>query len=126
MLPAARRLRRPEDFTGAVRHGVRAGRPTLVVHLAADGTDPAIAGLIIAKSVGGSVVRHRVARRIRHQIAEMMDEMPPGTRLVVRALPAAAQADSAQLGSDLRSAVRQARARQSRTGPAAMTPEISG
>ena len=82
------------------------------MHLASVGTEPAIAGLIIAKSVGGSVVRHRVARRIRHQIAEMMDEMPPGTRLVVRALPAAAYATSARLGDDLRAAVTQARAKQ--------------
>ncbi len=82
------------------------------MHLASAGTQPAIAGLIIGKSVGGSVVRHRVARRIRHQIAEMMDEMPPGTRLVVRALPAAAHATSARLGEDLRGAFTQAQARQ--------------
>ena len=45
---------------------------------------------IISKSVGGSVVRHRVARQIRHGLRDHLNELPTGAFLVVRALPGAA------------------------------------
>jgi ribonuclease P protein component len=43
-------------------------------------------GLIISKSVGGSVIRHRVARQIRHAVAPHMPSLPAGSLLVIRAL----------------------------------------
>jgi ribonuclease P protein component len=61
---------------------------------------------VVSKAVGGSVVRHRVARRIRHVMRDRLDRLPPGTRLVVRALPKSASADSARLGSDIDRALR--------------------
>ncbi|MDT7572509.1 MAG: ribonuclease protein component [Actinomycetota bacterium] len=66
---------------------------------------PARAGLVVCKAVGGSVVRTRVARRLRHQLRPLMTELPAGTRVVVRAAPAAATAPSAALDADLRAAV---------------------
>jgi ribonuclease P protein component len=45
------------------------------------------AGLIINKTVGGSVARHRVARQIRHALRDQLDFLPPGAHVVVRALP---------------------------------------
>ena len=60
-----------------------------------------VAGLVVSKAVGGSVVRHRVARRLRHLLATRLPSLPTGTRLVVRAAPAAATATSADLGADL-------------------------
>ncbi len=54
---------------------------------------PAKAGLIISKSVGGSVVRHRVARQIRHALLEHLKKLPNGSQVVVRALPGSAQQD---------------------------------
>ena len=54
---------------------------------------PAQAGLIINKSVGGSVVRHRVARQIRHVLQNHLKKMPTGSQLVVRALPGSAGQD---------------------------------
>jgi ribonuclease P protein component len=48
---------------------------------------PARAGLIIRKNVGGSVVRHRVARQIRHTLQDHLHALPTGALLVVRALP---------------------------------------
>ena len=66
---------------------------------------PARAGLVVSKAVGGSVVRTRVSRRLRHQLRPLMTELPAGTRLVVRAAPAAATAASAAIESDLRAAV---------------------
>lgn len=100
MLPAAHRLRASRDFTSVVRAGRRAGRPLLTVHLDTEGTGRS-AGLVVSKAVGNSVVRHRVSRRLRHLLAARIAELPEGTRLVVRAAPAADQASSADLGADL-------------------------
>lgn len=100
MLPAAHRLRTSREFSQVVRGGRRAGRPLLTVHLDTAGPGRT-AGLVISKAVGGSVVRHRVARRLRHLLAERLPLLPEGTRLVVRAAPAAATAPSAALGADL-------------------------
>jgi ribonuclease P protein component len=66
---------------------------------------PARAGLVVSKAVGGSVVRTRVARRLRHQLRPLLPQLPAGTRLVVRAAPAAATAASVALAQDLRAAV---------------------
>ena len=62
---------------------------------------PALVGFVVGKNVGGSVIRHRVARRLRAQMAQRLDRLPEGSRVVVRALPPAAGASSAQLGADL-------------------------
>jgi ribonuclease P protein component len=56
----------------------------------------------VSRAVGGSVVRHSVARRLRHQLAPLLSSLPAGTRVVVRALPASATASSAELGAELR------------------------
>jgi ribonuclease P protein component len=105
VLPAAHRLRTSSEFSHVVRGGRRAGRPTLTVHLLQvdpqDSPDPARAGLVVSKAVGNSVVRHRVSRQLRHLLAVRLPVLPAGTRLVVRAHPAAAAAGSAGLGEDL-------------------------
>lgn len=51
---------------------------------------PAQAGLIISKSVGGSVVRHKVARQLRHTLKGLLEILPIGAHIVVRALPGSA------------------------------------
>jgi ribonuclease P protein component len=48
--------------------------------------DSAKCGLIISKSVGGSVKRHRVARKVRHAVAPALSSLPTGSLLVIRAL----------------------------------------
>jgi ribonuclease P protein component len=79
----------------------------------------------VSKAVGNSVVRHRVARRLRHLMAPRLSELPAGTDVVVRALPAASTASSGALAADLdgalRSALRKAEDRAS-TAPAAVAP----
>lgn len=95
-------MTRSTDFTAVVRSGARARRGAVVVHeLDALSTGPARVGLIVGKSVGGSVVRHRVSRRLRAQLAVRLDRIPVGSGVVVRALPAASAATSADLGRDL-------------------------
>ncbi|MEV7427185.1 MULTISPECIES: ribonuclease P protein component [unclassified Streptomyces] len=115
MLPTENRLRRREDFATAVRRGRRAGRPLLVVHLRSGSTDPhapgesappSRAGFVVSKAVGGSVVRNVVKRRLRHLIRDRLSELPPGSLVVVRALPGAGDADHAQLARDLDAAFR--------------------
>ena len=63
-------------------------------------------GLIVSKAVGNAVVRHRVARRLRHMCADAAGELPTAVDVVIRALPGAATADSAELDRQLRSALR--------------------
>ncbi len=62
-------------------------------------------GFVVSKAVGGAVVRNTVRRRLRGLVMEHIDTMPPGADVVVRALPAAASAEYAVLGADLRSAM---------------------
>ncbi|WP_418958055.1 ribonuclease P protein component [Streptomyces tritici] len=114
MLPTENRLRRREDFATAVRRGRRAGRPLLVVHLRSGATDPhapgesappARAGFVVSKAVGGAVVRNQVKRRLRHLVRDRLSELPPGSLVVVRALPGAGDADHPQLARDLDAAL---------------------
>ncbi|MEU1467107.1 MULTISPECIES: ribonuclease P protein component [unclassified Streptomyces] len=110
MLPTENRLRRREDFATAVRRGRRAGRPLLVVHLRSGATDPHVtgetappprAGFVVSKAVGGAVVRTAVKRRLRHLVRERLALLPPGSLVVVRALPGSGDADHEQLARDL-------------------------
>jgi ribonuclease P protein component len=63
-------------------------------------------GFVVSKAVGNSVVRHRVSRRLRHLMRDRLGTLPVGCTLVVRALPSAAAASSADLGVDLDAALR--------------------
>ncbi len=138
-------MRRSPDFRETVRRGRRAGSRHLVVHLvgpsapdgptgagptgpegaaaegaAAEGAGaadaPVTAGFVVSRAVGGSVVRHRVQRRLRHLVAARLGDLPAGTRLVVRANPGAASATSLELAADLDRGLRTAQ-RPPRSGP---------
>lgn len=119
MLPAAHRLRRSSDFASTVRGGRRSSRGSVVVHVtfaadkgatrpAFDGDEPVKAGFVVSKAVGGAVVRNKVKRRLRHLVAERLGDLPPGTCLIVRALPGAALTAYPQMGLDLDAALAQA------------------
>jgi ribonuclease P protein component len=60
-----------------------------------------VVGFVVPRAVGGAVVRNRTKRRLRGLVRPLLARMAPGTRLVVRALPAAAEATTASLGQDL-------------------------
>ena len=62
---------------------------------------PPRVGFVVSKAVGGSVVRNRVRRRLRHLVRAHLPALPPGAELVVRALPPAAALDSSELGTEL-------------------------
>jgi ribonuclease P protein component len=114
-------MRRHPDFTDTVRSGRRAGRRTLVVHLAAPVSGgvpvPTLAGFVVSRQVGPSVIRHRVVRRLRPLVSARLSGLPVGSRLVVRALPPAAGASSAELAADLDAALRRAQAVRPETIP---------
>jgi ribonuclease P protein component len=111
VLPAQARLRRRPEFTAVVRSGRRAGRPTMVLHFLPErpeqsGGRPATppgarAGFVVGRSVGNSVVRHRVTRRLRAVVAGELHRLPASADLVIRARPEAADAESALLRRDL-------------------------
>ena len=89
-------------------------QPDLVVHTlrhdSAGGDGPRI-GLVVSKSVGTAVQRHRVARRLRHVARTVISELDPADRVVIRALPGSRYAISARLEQELRTALRRARAK---------------
>lgn len=63
-------------------------------------------GLIVSKAVGSAVIRHRVARRLRHMCAQVRADLPADADIVIRALPGAATADFEDMLRQLRTALR--------------------
>lgn len=93
-----------------VRHGKRSAQPDIVIHarralVEEDDSGPQI-GLIITKSVGSAVERHRVARRLRHVARTVVPELDRSERVVIRALPSSCNAMSARLEDQLRAGLR--------------------
>jgi ribonuclease P protein component len=110
VLPPANRLRRSADFAETLRLGERTRRGHLVVALNRGPTvaEPAAVprvGLIVGKAVGGSVVRHRLSRRLRAHLAARLDVLPPGSATVVRALAGAETDSFRRLGADIDAAL---------------------
>lgn len=104
-------MRRSADFARTVRDGARAGRRSIVVHLAGGAADGPVVGFVVPRSVGGAVTRNRVKRRLRALTFERLQSFRGDEALVVRALPAAAECSYAQLREDLEGALRTARRR---------------
>jgi ribonuclease P protein component len=119
VLPARHRMRRRADFAAAVRRGRRGTARRVVVHYAGgDPASPALVGFVVARAVGGAVGRNRVKRRLRGLMAHEVTALPDGSLVVVRALPDAAEATSAELSGDLSEALSAARSpRTSRRKP---------
>ena len=91
MLSKAQRLRSSSGFAQTVRRGVKAGRPTVVVHaFNTHAPTPTQVGFVVDKHVGTAVTRNRVKRRLRHLVAARLATSPEGLLVVVRATPLAA------------------------------------
>lgn len=112
MLPARYRMTRSTDFGLTVNRGVKAAQPDLVVHALSSPDEelggPKI-GLVVAKSVGNAVQRHRVSRMLRHVSRGVIEDLDPGDRIVIRALPGSRHATSALLQQELVTALRRTR-----------------
>ena len=111
MLPARYRMTRSTEFGATVNQGMRVVQPDIVVHArrcnGSDRCGPKV-GLVVAKSVGSSVQRHRVARRLRHVARSIVADLDPADRVVIRALPSSRYAISARLEEQLRSGLKKA------------------
>lgn len=92
-------MRSASDFRETSRGGVRAARPTLVVHARPTNSPPSRVGFVVSKAVGNAVTRNRVKRRLRHLALPLLDGSAD-VNVVVRALPAAAT-DPDRLAEDL-------------------------
>ena len=108
-----------------IRSGRRAGTRHLVVHVLSGSRDvPPRAGFVVSAKVGNSVVRHRVTRRLRPLVRDHLDRLAPGTDLVIRALPTAATATSADLAADLRSGLAAAQRPRRSRHPAPVVQDV--
>ena len=95
MLPKNARLTSPQEFARTTKSGLRVTTPHFVGYLyinPAQNESPR-AGLIIGKSVGGSVRRHRISRQIRHALAPTLTTLPHGSLLVIRGLKSSGEID---------------------------------
>jgi ribonuclease P protein component len=118
VLPAGSRLRHRADFASTLRQS-RAARAAglLVVHVevpdvAVPSGAPARVGFVVSRAVGPAVTRNLVTRRLRHLVRGRLDQLPAGSRVVVRALPRSATATYAQLGAALGQALESSLSRQ--------------
>jgi ribonuclease P protein component len=97
VLPKKARLTTNEDFAKATKSGLRLTSAHLIGYLyiqpaTSNPVNPDLSakcGLIINKSVGGSVARHRIARQLRHDLAPIVDTFPSDSLFVVRVLKSA-------------------------------------
>lgn len=89
MLPKNARITTPADFSRVTKSGIRSTTESFVGYLyiqPASSDSQSRAGLIVGKSAGGSVQRHRLSRQLRHLIASELSKFPEGSLLVIRAL----------------------------------------
>jgi ribonuclease P protein component len=107
VLDRAHRLTSSAGFAAAVRSGRRAGTRTVVLHLGSDpGAPRPRIGFVVSRSVGNAVTRNRVKRRLRSLARDRLASLPDSSVLVVRALPAAADASYPVLAADVDVALR--------------------
>lgn len=87
MLPNSARIKKSSDFARVTKIGKRSSTDSLVGYLLTDNRAPQPKlGLIVGKSIGNSVARHRVARQIRHAVKDQLKNLPNGSLLVIRAI----------------------------------------
>lgn len=102
MLARPYRLTRGSDYRLVVRRGNRCGGARLITSMMPTGEARAPRfGFIISKQVGTAVVRNTVRRRLKAACAEALLRVPQGTDVVIRALPASADASFTELRTDL-------------------------
>ncbi|KTR09118.1 ribonuclease P protein component [Curtobacterium luteum] len=95
MLARANRIVRGDDYRSVVRRGRKSATAHVVVSVVrhpAGEVGPTRFGFIVAKTVGNAVTRNLVRRRLKAIAHDLLADVPTGHDVVIRALPAAAQA----------------------------------
>ena len=109
MLPIRYRLTPRSAIAETIRRGRRARSGCVVIHVVLPEPDvtgtPARAAFAVGRSVGSSVERHRVIRRMRSVVPPILDGLAPGSQIVVRALPDSAHVSTERLAKDICAAV---------------------
>lgn len=103
MLPRAHRMVDPADFRSTIRTGSRGGDPLVVVHARTDeGEENRLVGFVVPKrEIKRANGRNRVKRQLRHLMRERIDNLPEGSRVVVRASGRSLGVSSKELGAHL-------------------------
>lgn len=102
-------MTRSADFDTTVRHGTKAVQRDLVMYVRRGddaASDAPKVGLIVSRSVGSAVQRHRLARRLRHAARGVIDRLDPSEYVVIRALPSSRDVGWARLAEELRAGLR--------------------
>jgi ribonuclease P protein component len=87
VLARANRIVRADDYRNTVRRGRKSGTAHSVVYVRRRDDDAVRFGFIVAKTVGNAVARNTVRRRLKHVCHDILPGVPPGTDVVIRALP---------------------------------------
>jgi ribonuclease P protein component len=94
------------DFRTVVRSGRKVSTPHAVVYSTRTSEQsPTRFGFIVAKSVGGSVVRNRIRRRLKAIGRELLETNALGSDIIVRPLPGSADVEWSGLHSEITEAV---------------------
>ncbi|WP_322134646.1 ribonuclease P protein component [Antiquaquibacter oligotrophicus] len=89
------------DFRAISRKGRRVSNEHTILHVVSTGSAPSRFGFIVTKAVGGAVVRNRVRRRLRAACYSLLPALGVGNDVVIRALPASAEAEWSTLQSEI-------------------------
>ena len=104
MLASSARLRAATEIRHVIRSGRRARAGLLTLHYATLPSrvdQPCAAAFVVPKKVGTAVARNTVTRRLRHALRDRLLTLRPGSALVVRVAPGAAELSFAELAASL-------------------------
>lgn len=100
--PREFRLRKRGEFLLVYEQGWRApGKYFGAVCWKTGGETPSRVGFAVPKSVGGSVARNRVRRRLREAVRMNLGRLGPGWRVVIQGRKAAAEAPFPELAKEV-------------------------
>jgi ribonuclease P protein component len=88
VLPKLNRLRNGGDFNLVTKTGRRFTSENLLIYALPSKVEVSQVGFIVNRSVGGSVTRHLVSRKLRHNLAAQLPKLNQKLMLVVRVLKA--------------------------------------
>ena len=97
MLAKVNRVTTLNDFQRATRTGRKAGTKNFIVHIAKNDLAVTRFGYVVSKTVGNSVVRHTLTRKLREISREQLTMLPEGYDIVVRALAGGETLTSAEI-----------------------------